>query len=230
MVLAEGVRAPTQGADYRRNGCHSPRSLLQSARLQGDGGAVEAESYIFRSFQLFPGQRLLLDNGKALSIGGRALDILTVLVKAAGETVANSQIMARAWPATTVEEGSLRVHIAALRKALGDGRGGIASSRTILAAATPSSRRSVAETSARTGAGDGCCVKRERPADATRQYRWPRRDDNAVDDTASPAPAADHCRRRRNWKDDGGGGSRRGCRRAVRGWRVVCRTQVPAGA
>ena len=85
---------------------------------------MEAESYIFRSFQLFPGQRLLLDNGKALSIGGRALDILTVLVKAAGETVANSQIMARAWPATTVEEGSLRVHIAALRKALGDGRGG----------------------------------------------------------------------------------------------------------
>ena len=85
---------------------------------------MEAESYIFRSFQLFPGQRLLLDNGKALPIGGRALDILTVLVEAAGETVANSQIMARAWPATTVEEGSLRVHIGALRKALGDGRGG----------------------------------------------------------------------------------------------------------
>ena len=85
---------------------------------------MEAESYTFRSFQLFPGQRLLLDSGKALPIGGRALDILTVLVEAAGETVANSQIMARAWPATTVEEGSLRVHIGALRKALGDGRGG----------------------------------------------------------------------------------------------------------
>ena len=85
---------------------------------------MEAESYIFRSFQFFPGQRLLLGNGKALPIGGRALDILMVLVEAAGETVANSQIMARAWPATTVEEGSLRVHIGALRKALGDGRGG----------------------------------------------------------------------------------------------------------
>jgi ABC-type glutathione transport system ATPase component len=32
--------------------------------------------------------------------------------------------MARAWPTTMVEEGSLRVHIGALRKTLGDGRGG----------------------------------------------------------------------------------------------------------
>ena len=46
-----------------------------------------------------------------------------MLVEAAGETISNSQIMARAWQ-TTVEEGSLRVHIGALRKALGDGRGG----------------------------------------------------------------------------------------------------------
>ena len=228
MVLAEGVRAPTQGADDRRNGCHSPGCLLQSARLQGEGGAVEAESYIFRSFQLFPGQRLLLDNGKALPIGGRALDILTVLVEAAGETVANSQIMARAWPATTVEEGSLRVHIGALRKALGDGRGGnsfIANNPgrgyTFVA---PVRRGKSAQPAT------GCCVKRERPADATRQHCWPRRDDNAIDDTASPTPAADHCRRRRNRKDDGGGGSRRDCRRVVRGWRVVCRTRVAAGA
>ena len=190
---------------------------------------MEAESYIFRSFQLFPGQRLLLDNGKALPIGGRALDILTVLVEAAGETVANSQIMARAWPATTVEEGSLRVHIGALRKALGDGRGGnsfIANNPgrgyTFVA---PVRRGKSAQP-----APDGCCVKRERPADATRQHCWPRRDDNAIDDTASPTPAADHCRRRRNWKDDRGGGSRRDCRRVVRGWRVVCRTRVAAGA
>ena len=85
---------------------------------------MESESYAFGSFQLIPGQRLLLDNGRTLPLGGRALDILTVLVEAAGETVSNLQIMARAWPTTLVEEGSLRVHIGALRKALGDGRAG----------------------------------------------------------------------------------------------------------
>ncbi len=115
---------PRKGLTTAETGATVPGCLLQSARPQGEDGTLEAESYIFGSFQLFPGQRLLLDNGKALPIGGRALDILAVLVEAAGETVANSQIMARAWPATTVEEGSLRVHIGALRKALGDGRGG----------------------------------------------------------------------------------------------------------
>lgn len=33
-------------------------------------------------------------------------------------------LIARAWPDTTVEEASLRVHVAALRKALRDGKGG----------------------------------------------------------------------------------------------------------
>jgi predicted ATPase/DNA-binding winged helix-turn-helix (wHTH) protein len=73
---------------------------------------------------LVPARRLLLDNGRPLTLGSRALDILTVLVEHAGETVSNDQIMARAWPATVVEEGSLRVHIGALRRSLGDGRAG----------------------------------------------------------------------------------------------------------
>jgi predicted ATPase/DNA-binding winged helix-turn-helix (wHTH) protein len=85
---------------------------------------VEAETFEFGSFHLQPERRLLLDQGKAIRLGSRALDILTILVEAAGQTVGNSQIMARAWPSTTLDEGSLRVHIAALRKALGDGRGG----------------------------------------------------------------------------------------------------------
>ena len=85
---------------------------------------VDHETYVFGSFQLIPARRLLLDDGKGLPLGSRALDILTVLVEQAGETVTNAKIMARAWPMTTVEEGSLRVHIGALRKTLGDGRAG----------------------------------------------------------------------------------------------------------
>lgn len=83
---------------------------------------VDHETHVFGSFQLIPTRRLLLDDGKSLPLGSRALDILTVLVEHAGETVSNEQIMARAWPTTTVEEGSLRVHIGALRRTLGDGR------------------------------------------------------------------------------------------------------------
>ena len=85
---------------------------------------MEGESYAFGSFQLIPERRLLLDNGRARNLGSRALDILTSLVESAGEAVSNARIMARAWPATTVDEGSLRVHISALRKVLGDGQAG----------------------------------------------------------------------------------------------------------
>jgi predicted ATPase/DNA-binding winged helix-turn-helix (wHTH) protein len=85
---------------------------------------VEGETYTFGSFQLIPEQRLLLDKDRAITLGSRAMDILTVLVESAGDTVSNAQIMARAWPTTTVDDGSLRVHISALRKALGDGQGG----------------------------------------------------------------------------------------------------------
>ena len=82
------------------------------------------ENYAFGSFQLMPGQRLLLDNGRPLRLGSRALDILIVLLEAAGETVHHDQLMTRAWPAMIVDEASLRVHIAALRKTLGEGRAG----------------------------------------------------------------------------------------------------------
>ncbi len=85
---------------------------------------MQGETYVFGSFQLHPEERLLLDNGRPTKLGSRALDILIALVEAAGETVSHAEIVARAWPATTVDNGSLRVHISALRKALGNGQGG----------------------------------------------------------------------------------------------------------
>lgn len=61
--------------------------------------------------------------GRTINPGSRAFDVLTTLVESAGQTVRNAQIMTRALPATTVDEGSVRVHIGALRKSSGDGRG-----------------------------------------------------------------------------------------------------------
>ena len=85
---------------------------------------VDEETFVFGPFRLIPAQRLLLDDEKPLRLGSRALDILTTLVEGAGETIHKDRLIARAWPDTIVDDGALRVHIAALRKALGDGRAG----------------------------------------------------------------------------------------------------------
>jgi predicted ATPase/DNA-binding winged helix-turn-helix (wHTH) protein len=82
------------------------------------------ETYVFGPFQLVPAQRLLLNAGRPLRLGSRALEILITLVECAGETVSKDQLIGRAWPDTVVNEGALRVHVAAVRKALGDGREG----------------------------------------------------------------------------------------------------------
>jgi predicted ATPase/class 3 adenylate cyclase/DNA-binding winged helix-turn-helix (wHTH) protein len=94
-------------------------------RLDADAKApVTEDAFVFGSFRLIPAQRVLLDDGKPLRLGSRALDILITLVERPGETVHNDQLIGRAWPDTVVDKGALRVHVAALRKALGDGRAG----------------------------------------------------------------------------------------------------------
>lgn len=78
----------------------------------------------FGPFRLVPTARLLERDGAAVHIGGRALDILIVLAERAGEVVSKRDLATRVWSGVTVDEGSLRFHVAALRKALGDGRAG----------------------------------------------------------------------------------------------------------
>ena len=82
--------------------------------------AVERE-YFFGPFHFIPGQQLLLCEDAPLRIGGRALAILEVLVEQPGEVVGKQALFARVWPRTVVEESNLKVHIAALRRALSDG-------------------------------------------------------------------------------------------------------------
>ncbi len=75
----------------------------------------------FGRFQLFPARQLLLEGNRPVRLGSRALEILIVLAERAGEVVNKEDLIARVWPDTNVEEGNLRVHIAALRRTLGDG-------------------------------------------------------------------------------------------------------------
>jgi DNA-binding winged helix-turn-helix (wHTH) protein len=90
-----------------------------------DPAAASAERAIaFGPFHVLPRQRLLLEAGKPLRFGSRALDILIALTERPGELVGKGELMARLWPGTFVEEGNLKVHVAALRRTLGDGHGG----------------------------------------------------------------------------------------------------------
>nr|WP_176647674.1 winged helix-turn-helix domain-containing protein [Duganella sp. SG902] len=74
----------------------------------------------FGPFTLSPAERLLEQDGTPVRLGGRALDVLIALVESAGEVVGKRELLARVWPNMVVEEGSLRFHIVAIRKALGD--------------------------------------------------------------------------------------------------------------
>ena len=79
----------------------------------------------FGSYCLIPAERLLLRGAEAVNIGSRELDVLIALAESAGEVVGQRELIARAWPNVVVSEVSLRVTIAGLRKALGDGRDGM---------------------------------------------------------------------------------------------------------
>jgi predicted ATPase/DNA-binding winged helix-turn-helix (wHTH) protein len=78
----------------------------------------------FGPFRLLPAQQLLLEDDAPVRLGSRALEILAALVEHAGEVVAKNELLARVWPNTFVDENTLRVHVAGLRRALGDGQPG----------------------------------------------------------------------------------------------------------
>ncbi len=101
-----------------------PEHARQNAWPGAPAAHAERSAVSFGPFRLFPDERLLEREGVPVHIGGRALDILIALAERAGEVVSKTDLFARVWPDVTVDEGSLRFHVTALRKALGDGQSG----------------------------------------------------------------------------------------------------------
>ena len=96
----------------------------QDAATAADWPAAQAAGAIaFGPFHLLPARRLLLQAGRPVRLGSRALEILIALVEHPGELVSKSELMARVWPDTFVEDGNLKVQVAGLRRALGDSGG-----------------------------------------------------------------------------------------------------------
>lgn len=92
--------------------------------MADDTAAQDRDVIAFGAFTLAARERLLVRDGSPVEIGTRALDILIALATRPNEIISKHDLLARVWPDISVEEGSLRFHIAGLRKALGDGKEG----------------------------------------------------------------------------------------------------------
>jgi DNA-binding winged helix-turn-helix (wHTH) protein len=103
-VPSNSVSSPTHGSEHAAPNFHG-----SAARV-----------FAFGEFLLRPEQQSLVRQETPVRIGGRALDILTVLVERPGELVDKRTLMVRVWPETYVEETNLKVNVAGLRRVLGD--------------------------------------------------------------------------------------------------------------
>jgi len=74
----------------------------------------------FGPFHLDLRERLLLRDGKVVSLRGKVFDTLCLLVQHAGSLVRKEELLQRIWPETVVEENNLNHNISILRKALGE--------------------------------------------------------------------------------------------------------------
>lgn len=108
---------PAQG-ESPTTGAHATPFIKPDDTLSAQGVTIS-----FGPFRLFPAARAFEKDGVPLVLGNRALDILIVLVERAGEVVSHRELIARVWRGLVVEPGNLRVHVTALRRALGDGGG-----------------------------------------------------------------------------------------------------------
>jgi predicted ATPase/DNA-binding winged helix-turn-helix (wHTH) protein len=106
------------------SGRTSRKRNAQEHDVTSDLAEGSRQSFAFGPFVVIPERQLLLKGEEPVRIGGRALDILVALLENAGELVSKNELITRVWPDTVVEEGNLKVNIAALRRVLGEEAGG----------------------------------------------------------------------------------------------------------
>jgi predicted ATPase/DNA-binding winged helix-turn-helix (wHTH) protein len=76
----------------------------------------------FGPFRYDAVRRELSDAAGTVRIGARALQLLELLLERPGSVCSRDDLVRRLWPTREVEESGLRVHMAALRRTLGDGQ------------------------------------------------------------------------------------------------------------
>jgi len=85
-----------------------------------DPASEAPASFEFGRFRVLPQRREVLADGQPMELGGRAFDILVVLIEAHGAVVSKDELMRRVWPGRIVEDNNLHAQIKALRRAFSD--------------------------------------------------------------------------------------------------------------
>ncbi|CAG9164021.1 hypothetical protein LMG32289_00355 [Cupriavidus pampae] len=126
LLYCEDARAAPRGVD--RPSLSRRTVTLDSAKSSPLPSPTQdlasASVFTFGPFRLYPAQQLLLKHDAPVHMGARAIELLAALAERSGQLVLKGELMARAWPHTVVEESNLKVHMTALRRALGDGQDG----------------------------------------------------------------------------------------------------------
>ncbi len=97
--------------------------------IAGDSMTFEDWRFDRRTKQLF--RRNAAGGWGSVALGGRALEILSVLLERPGSLVSRDAILDAVWPKIAVEPNNLTVQITALRRILDDGRTGVSCIQTV---------------------------------------------------------------------------------------------------
>ncbi len=96
-----------------------------SVCLIREAGVSEASAnvvYACDQWEIDLGRRELRSRGIPVPLGGRAFELVAILAQSAAQLVTKDHMMERVWPGAIVGEGTIHVHISAVRKALGPDR------------------------------------------------------------------------------------------------------------
>ena len=77
--------------------------------------------YRFGRFELNPTTRQVVADGKPVTLGAKAFDVLCALIERRERLVTKDELLELVWPNLVVEENNLQVQVSALRKTLGTG-------------------------------------------------------------------------------------------------------------
>lgn len=81
---------------------------------------MDKTRFLFDEFEIDASRRVLLRNGETVALKSKDFDLLLALVENHGLTVSKNDLLDAVWKNQFVEEKNLSVHIAAVRKALGE--------------------------------------------------------------------------------------------------------------
>ena len=105
------------------------RCVLKELLIFAEG--MRDEVYAFDRFTLNVVERRLTDSARRIALEPKTFDVLTALVRNGGRLVTKEALLNAVWPTSFVDEGILSVHIARLRRALGETAPGVPCIETV---------------------------------------------------------------------------------------------------